>query len=191
MRLFFALCSSSTRPSASSNGGTYTPNLPRRPFFNPYQPPTGLCGARPHASTVPSFASLLFVCTAQIHPVAVFLQNCMQVFNAAGVVQQHGFSDRANDDFLAIFHITIHFVFGGVFSFQGFSLVPLLIDIKLSHPFVVRWLWIIRARPKACLEGAFAQKQSHSKHENACALFSNAHALSLLLTSPSPACNSI
>src|SRR5439155_14294122 len=25
----------------SSTGGTYMPNLPRRPFFNPYHPPTG------------------------------------------------------------------------------------------------------------------------------------------------------
>ena len=32
------------------------PKRPRRPFFSPYQPPTGLSGERPHASTVPSAA---------------------------------------------------------------------------------------------------------------------------------------
>ena len=56
IRLFFGLCSSSQRPSASINGGTYTPNLPRKPFFNPYHPPTGLSSARPQASTVPCLA---------------------------------------------------------------------------------------------------------------------------------------
>lgn len=32
-RLFFALCSSSTLPSASSSGGTYMASRPRYPFF--------------------------------------------------------------------------------------------------------------------------------------------------------------
>ena len=35
----------------------YIPKRPRRPFFSPYQPPIGLAGDRPHASTVPSAAS--------------------------------------------------------------------------------------------------------------------------------------
>src|SRR5690349_10285230 len=34
----------------------YMPKRPRRPFFIPYQPPTGLSGERPHASTEPSGA---------------------------------------------------------------------------------------------------------------------------------------
>jgi DNA-binding transcriptional ArsR family regulator len=32
------------------------PKRPRRPFFSPYQPPTGFSGERPQASTVPSAA---------------------------------------------------------------------------------------------------------------------------------------
>src|SRR5450759_515147 len=56
MRLFFGLCSTSARPSASSSGGMYMPKRPRNPFFRPYQPPTGFFGDLPHASTVPSAA---------------------------------------------------------------------------------------------------------------------------------------
>ena len=56
MRLFFGLCSTSASPSFSSTMGTYIPKRPRRPFFIPYQPPTGLVAARPQASTVPSAA---------------------------------------------------------------------------------------------------------------------------------------
>src|SRR4029077_10989408 len=56
MRLFLGLCSTSARPSASRSGGMYMPKRPRRPFFKPYQPPTGFFGDRPHASTVPSAA---------------------------------------------------------------------------------------------------------------------------------------
>ena len=36
--------------------GMYMPKRPRRPFFMPYQPPTGLSAQRPHASPVPGFA---------------------------------------------------------------------------------------------------------------------------------------
>src|SRR5271156_6105800 len=57
MRLPFGLCSSSAKPNASIKGGTYMPNLPLSPFFNPYHPPTGFLGERPQASTVPSLAS--------------------------------------------------------------------------------------------------------------------------------------
>ncbi len=39
------------------SGGMYMPKRPRRPFFSPYQPPIGLPGERPQASTVPCFAS--------------------------------------------------------------------------------------------------------------------------------------
>jgi len=35
----------------------YIPKRPRKPFLRPYQPPIGLLLERPHASTVPSFAS--------------------------------------------------------------------------------------------------------------------------------------
>ena len=56
IRLLRGLCSTSALPSSSSSGGMYMPNRPRRPFFRPYQPPTGLSSDRPHASTVPSFA---------------------------------------------------------------------------------------------------------------------------------------
>src|SRR6476661_10372134 len=56
MRLFFGLCSTWASPRASIRGGTYMPKRPRRPFFRPYQPPTGFFGERPHASTVPSTA---------------------------------------------------------------------------------------------------------------------------------------
>src|SRR6266550_7461983 len=56
MRLFFGLCSTSARPSASSKGGMYMPNRPRRPFLSPYQPPTGFFEDLPQASTVPSAA---------------------------------------------------------------------------------------------------------------------------------------
>src|SRR5262249_22251136 len=41
IRLPLASCSSSHSPSASINGGTYTPNRPRSPFFSPYHPPFG------------------------------------------------------------------------------------------------------------------------------------------------------
>src|SRR5258707_3213426 len=56
IRLFFGLCSTSARPSASSSGGMYMPKRPRRPFLSPYHPPTGFLGDLPHASTVPSAA---------------------------------------------------------------------------------------------------------------------------------------
>src|SRR5207342_1528341 len=56
IRLFFGSWVTSASPSASSSGGMYTPNRPRRPFFRPYQPPSGLSSDRPHASTVPSAA---------------------------------------------------------------------------------------------------------------------------------------
>src|SRR2546423_1257222 len=56
MRLFLGLCSTSARPRASRSGGMYMPKRPRRPFLRPYQPPTGLSGERPQASTVPSAA---------------------------------------------------------------------------------------------------------------------------------------
>src|SRR3989441_10028895 len=56
IRLFFGLCSTSAKWSTSSTGGTYIPNLPRRPFFSPYHPPTGFLEDRPHASMVPSAA---------------------------------------------------------------------------------------------------------------------------------------
>ena len=38
------------------SGGIYIPNRQRKPFFNPYHPPTGFFGERPQASTVPSAA---------------------------------------------------------------------------------------------------------------------------------------
>src|SRR3989441_331263 len=56
IRWFFGRCSTSARPMASMTGGTYMPNRPRKPFFSPYQPPTGFLGERAHASTVPSAA---------------------------------------------------------------------------------------------------------------------------------------
>src|SRR5207244_9808944 len=56
IRLFFGLCSTSAKWRTSSTGGTYMPNLPRSPFFNPYHPPTGFFRDRPHASIVPSAA---------------------------------------------------------------------------------------------------------------------------------------
>ncbi len=56
MRLLRGLCSTSAFPSSSSSGGMYMPNLPRSPFFKPYQPPSGLSSDRAQASTVPSFA---------------------------------------------------------------------------------------------------------------------------------------
>jgi hypothetical protein len=37
------------------------PERPRKPFFNPYHPPTGLPGDRPQASTVPRPGWGLFV----------------------------------------------------------------------------------------------------------------------------------
>ncbi len=40
-------------------GGRYIPKRQCIPFFSPYQPPTGLPGARPQASTVPSLAGFL------------------------------------------------------------------------------------------------------------------------------------
>jgi hypothetical protein len=56
MRLLRGFCSTSASPSSLSRGGTYIANRPRNPFFNPYQPPTGLFGERAQASTVPSAA---------------------------------------------------------------------------------------------------------------------------------------
>src|SRR5256712_12470798 len=56
IRLLFGLCSTSAKWRTSSTGGTYMPNLPRSPFFNPYHPPTGFFRDRPHASIVPSAA---------------------------------------------------------------------------------------------------------------------------------------
>src|SRR5437879_12373814 len=56
IRLFFGLCSTTASPIASMTGGTYMPKRPRKPFFSPYQPPTGFFGDRAQASTVPSAA---------------------------------------------------------------------------------------------------------------------------------------
>jgi ABC-2 type transport system permease protein len=56
IRLLRGLCSTSASPSSSSSGGMYMPKRPRSPFLRPYQPPTGLSGERPQASTVPSLA---------------------------------------------------------------------------------------------------------------------------------------
>src|SRR3979411_2748704 len=56
IRLFLGLCSTSASPIASMTGGTYIAKRPRKPFFSPYQPPTGFFGERAHASTVPSAA---------------------------------------------------------------------------------------------------------------------------------------
>src|SRR4030088_1184721 len=56
IRLFFGRCSTSASPIASMTGGTYMPKRPRKPFFSPYQPPTGFLDERAHASTVPSAA---------------------------------------------------------------------------------------------------------------------------------------
>src|SRR6267143_1146579 len=56
IRLFLGRCSTSASPIASMTGGTYIPKRPRKPFFSPYQPPTGFLGERAQASTVPSAA---------------------------------------------------------------------------------------------------------------------------------------
>src|ERR1700722_9237558 len=53
MLLLRASWVSSARPSASSRGGRYMPKRPLYPLRSPYQPPTGLSGDLPHASTVP------------------------------------------------------------------------------------------------------------------------------------------
>ena len=93
IRLFLGLCSTSARPSASSTGGTYMPNRPRRPFLRPYQPLTGLVGDRPQASTVPCSGGLLLVGVAERHPVAALLQHGVQVLDAAQLVAKLGLAD--------------------------------------------------------------------------------------------------
>src|ERR1039458_10181124 len=47
IRLLRGFSSTSASPSFFSTGGTYIPKRPRRPFFKPYQPPTGFFGDRP------------------------------------------------------------------------------------------------------------------------------------------------
>ena len=61
--------------SSSMSGGMYIPKRPRRPFLRPYQPPTGLSGERPQASTVTLGGGLLLVRAPERHPVAVLLQH--------------------------------------------------------------------------------------------------------------------
>jgi transposase len=58
IRLLRASWVTSARPSRSSRGGRYIPKRPLYPLRRPYQPPTGLSGERPHASTLPSCAGL-------------------------------------------------------------------------------------------------------------------------------------
>jgi hypothetical protein len=56
--------------------------------LRPYQPPTGLPGERPQASTVPLLGWFLLVGVAQRHPVAALLQHRVQVVDAAEVVAE-------------------------------------------------------------------------------------------------------
>src|SRR3977135_4346103 len=95
MRLFLALCSTSARPSTSMSGGMYMPKRPRRPFFKPYQPPTGLSDARPQASTVPSAAG--FCSSAEPSGIqSPRLEHGVQVVQAAQLVAQLGLADGAD-----------------------------------------------------------------------------------------------
>ena len=49
------------------------PNLPRKPFFKPYQPPTGFSGEAT-TFTVPS-TGFCSSDTAELHPVAVLFEH--------------------------------------------------------------------------------------------------------------------
>ena len=93
IRLFFGLCSTSARPSASSTGGTYIPKRPRSPFFRPYQPLTGLVLERPQASTVPSAAGFCSSALPSEHPVAVLRQHGVQIVDAAQVIAKLRLAD--------------------------------------------------------------------------------------------------
>src|SRR5438309_5021488 len=64
------------------------PNLPRSPFFNPYQPPTGfLRGSTPRFNR-PFGRRLLLVRAPEKHPVAARLEHRMQVVDAPKVIPE-------------------------------------------------------------------------------------------------------
>ena len=97
IRLLRGSCSSSARPRASSSGGMYIPKRPRRPFFSPYQPPTGLDSSRAQASTVPSFAGLFSSALPSAHPVAGRHEHGVEVLDRAQLVAQARLADLADD----------------------------------------------------------------------------------------------
>ena len=126
MRLFFGLSSTSACFSTFNTGGTYMPKRPRRPFFSPYQPPTGLSGAAPRFNG-PLGGGLLLVRASQEHPITVGLEHRVQVGEAAEVVSQLGLSHLDNQGrrvecFVAKRHeLRLPL---GVFKTQGCSRVP-------------------------------------------------------------------
>src|SRR5439155_8023275 len=112
MRLFFASWVTSARPSSSRSGGMYMPKRPRSHFFRPYQPPTGLVGERPHAS---SFSRrLLLVGATELDPVAVLLQHRVQIVDRACVVEERRLADDTDDHALPVPLIEVHLVLGGL-----------------------------------------------------------------------------
>ena len=96
IRLLRGLCSTSARPRSSSSGGMYMPNRPRRPFFRPYQPPSGLSGERPTPRRCrPSPASARRRCRAPSSRRA--REHRVQVVDRARVVEQRRLADHAHD----------------------------------------------------------------------------------------------
>src|SRR6202521_3592614 len=138
MRLFLGLCSSSTSPSSSMSGGKYIPKPPLRPFFNPYQPPTGLLGERPHASTVPSFAGF---CSSAL-PSSIQSPCCLSI-SCRSLMQRRSYCNtvfptvhtRIGGLSASSLYIVYPDVPDGVESSQGCSFVPLTSAIVTSALF--------------------------------------------------------
>ena len=127
IRLPRGLCSTSARPSASSKGGIYMPNLPRRPFLSPYHPPRGFFAERPQDSTVPSLAGFCSSALPSSIQPPCFLSILCRSFiarlsyksvvlpTAQTITGMPSFSSR---------YISYSEVSGGVFNFHGSSFVP-------------------------------------------------------------------
>src|ERR1035437_1466659 len=143
--LFFASWLTSARPSASRSGGRSTPNRPRRPFFRPYQPPTGLSAERPQASTVPSGAAFCSSAPPRgTQPPCALSQACRSLIARASYRSfvpptwqtMVGGSDAASRN------IVYSELPGGVLRTQGSSFVPLpfVMSVALPCASVTAWL---------------------------------------------------
>src|SRR2546430_16269648 len=105
----------------------YIPKRPRRPFFRPYQPLTGFFGDRPHASTVPSAAGF---CSSAL-PRGIQSPYFLSIASRSSIARRWYRSSvfptthtSAGGSASSALYMTYSERPLGVFSFQGFSLVP-------------------------------------------------------------------
>src|SRR5438876_4342017 len=108
------------------------PKRSRRPFFRPYQPPTGFFDERPQASTVPSTAGFCSSALPQRHPISVLRERRMKI-----LMQRRSYrssvlptvTTSAGGVRLSSLYAENSAVPGGVFSSHGSAFVPLPLDM--------------------------------------------------------------